>query len=144
MFFIAWSITDFFFFWLQFFLTFKSLLYWGGREKEREKKLHSCAFFPRNVFHSVIRSAEKDVSGYPFGNKNVLMGIMGMFSGLVRLEVEETKTSGNRGFEYLGLDGQQSTVNHLIVRKFLPCCLYHIQGLLGEDRHIHLSPGKQD
>lgn len=60
------------------------------------------------MFHSVIRSAEKDISGCPFGNKNGLMGIIGMFSGLARLEVEETKTSGKRGSEHLGwMDSDQ-------------------------------------
>lgn len=36
------------------------------------------------------------------------MGIIGMFSGLARLEVEETKTSGKRGSEHLGwMDSDQ-------------------------------------
>lgn len=65
--------------------------------KNREKP-HSCVFSPKKVFHTLIKSAKKDILGYPHGNA-LLAWLSWKWEKQRHLEVE---------------DRQQSTLNHLI------------------------------
>lgn len=88
--------------------------------KNREKP-HSCVFSPKKVFHTLIKSAPKDILGYPYGNA-LLAWLSWKWEKQRHLEVE---------------DRQQSTLNHLIAGEFPPCYLDH-SALVGR-RHVTCS-----
>lgn len=86
--------------------------------KNREKP-HSCAFSPKKVFHTLIKSVKKDILGYPYGN-TLLAWLRWEWGKQRHLEMEALLTWTGQtaiNFEPLNCRG----ISSLLLRPFSTC-----------------------